>query len=145
MGGAFPNHLPQPLCHSWLRTICGRGDWGGGGGCRAKDGHKRARTDGPSPHKPECKFLRPRKNASAGIICEQKSSRRAVSASLLSLLAPPARRQPRESPSYLFAVSTEANRNTMDPIGQGQAWLSFSPPYHQPSSPPPSPGPRSTQ
>lgn len=84
-----------------------------------------AHTDGPSPHKPECKFLRRRENASAGIICEQKSSRRAVSASLLSLLAPPARRQPGESPSYLFAVSTEANGNTMDPIGQGQAWLSF--------------------
>lgn len=50
MGGAFPNHLPQqPLCHSWLRTICGRGDWGGGG-CRAKDGHKRARTQAYPPH-----------------------------------------------------------------------------------------------
>lgn len=84
----------------------------------------------------------PSQNASAGIICEQKSSRRAVSASLLSLLAPPARRQPGESPSYLFAASAEANGSTMDPIGQGQAWLSFSPPYHQPFSPPPSPGPR---
>lgn len=87
----------------------------------------------------------PSQNASVGIICEQKSSRRAVSASLLSLLAPPAWRQPGESPSYLFAASAEANGSTMDPIGQGQAWLSFSPPYHQPFSPPPSPGPQSAQ
>lgn len=87
----------------------------------------------------------PSQNASAGIICEQKSSRRAVSASLLSLLAPPAWCQLGESPSYLFAASAGANGSTMDPIGQGQAWLSFSPPYHQPFSPPPSPGPRSAQ
>lgn len=84
-----------------------------------------AHADGASPPQPECKSLHPGANASAGIICEQRSSRRAGSASLLSLLAPPAWRQGGESPSYLSATSAEANGSTMDPAGQGSAMAFF--------------------
>lgn len=57
---------------------------------------------------PECKIFQFSLNAAALIICKQKFSRQAVSASVhllsIGLL------------SYLFAVSAEANYNTMGRI-----------------------------
>lgn len=51
-------------------------------------------------------------NASPDIICKQKCSEQAISASVPSLFAAPAPRQPRR---YHSATATEANRSTMAP------------------------------
>lgn len=130
----FPNN--HFVIHGW-RSSAEEGTGEGGDAAEPKTDTNGCTHRHSLPTQARMQIPSPSQNASVGIICEQKSSRRAVSASLLSLSAPPAWRQPRESPSYLLAASAEANRSTMDPIGQGQ---SFSPPYHQPFSPPSSPG-----
>lgn len=122
-GGAFPNLLPNShfVIHGWdhLRK---RGPGRRGGRAKPKTDTKRART---LPAQARMQIPSPSQNASAGFICEQKSPRRAVSASLLSLSAPPAWRQPGESPTYLFAASAEANGSTMDLIGPGSGRAFF--------------------
>lgn len=104
-----------------------------GWGSRAKARQKRAPAH-TLPTQTGMQIPSPSQNAPPGIICEQKCSRQAVSASVLSLFATPASPRPAESPSYLFAMVAEANGEHNGPIGPGQARLSFWPhttsPFH---------------
>lgn len=103
--------LQQPLCHSGLGTICEEGTGAGEQGQR----QTQTRPAHTLPTQTGMQIPSPSQNAPPGIICEQKCSRQAVSASVLSLLATPASRQPAESRSYLFAMAAEANGSTMAP------------------------------
>lgn len=96
----------------------GRGGWPRARRGDTERGHKRARTQGNA-------------NSSMGVLWEQRSPRRAGSASLLSLFPAPAQRWPRSrrGPSALRPQSQWQHNG---PVGQGQAWFSPSPPSTSP-------------
>lgn len=129
MGGAFPKpSSPRATFLSFLGlgSICGRGDRGQGEGDTEK-GHREGTQTGTDTG--ECKSLRPRKRL-GGHSLGNKGPRggRALHHCSLSLslcsqhLLGVAPRSPRQKPTG----------STMAPVGQGQAWLSSSPPSTSP-------------
>lgn len=136
--------LPQPSSpRATLSFLAGehlrkRGPGRGGGraaeGHREghREGHKRARTQGNANSSALA-------NASVGILWEQRSPRRAGSASLLSLFPAPARRRPR-SRRGASAPWPQKPTAAQWPRWPGSDLAFFLAPFHQPFSPPPSPG-----